>query len=216
MMDGGPITHLFTDLEGSTRLWELEPARMHEALDRHDALASAVVDRFGGRIVKKTGDGLHAAFGDAVDGTLACVQFALDLEALARECALPLRARCGLHAGVAHARDGDYFGGAVNRTARIMGAAHGGQLLMSETVAAMVRDRLPAALTLRELGKVRLRDLARPSRSTSSSIPISTRISHRCARSIRRRTTCPNSRALSWAGTAPLPSCANFSASIGS
>lgn len=162
MMDGGPITHLFTDLEGSTRLWELDPARMHEALDRHDALASSVVDRFGGRIVKKTGDGLHAAFGDAFDGTLACVQFALDLEALARECTLPLRARCGLHAGLAHARDGDYFGGAVNRAARIMGAAHGGQLLMSETVAAMVRDRLPAELTLRELGKVRLRDLARP------------------------------------------------------
>lgn len=162
MIEDRPVTHLFTDLEGSTRLWEREPQRMHDALNRHDALARALVDRFGGRIVKTTGDGLHAAFDDAADATLACVHFALDLATLSRACALPLRARCGLHAGLARTRDGDYFGSAVNRAARIMGAAHGGQLLMSKAVAGLVHDRLPADVTLRGLGSVRLRDLTSP------------------------------------------------------
>lgn len=157
-----PVTHLFTDLEGSTRLWESEPLRMQNALDRHDALARAIVDRFDGRIVKTTGDGFHAAFNNPVDAVQASVQFACDLAALARELALPLRARCGLHAGLAQAREGDYYGGAINRAARLMNAAHGGQVLVSEAVAALVRGHLPAELTLRGLGRVRLRDLAQP------------------------------------------------------
>lgn len=157
-----PVTHVFTDLEGSTRLWESEPLRMHDALDRHDALARNVMGRFGGRIVKTTGDGLHAAFHDPVDAVCASFQFTRDLAALARELALPLRARCGLHAGLAQARDGDYYGGAVNRAARIMNAAHGGQVLLSEALATLVRSHLSTELTLRSLGRVRLRDLAQP------------------------------------------------------
>ena len=155
-----PVTHVFTDLEGSARLWEREPLRMQDALDRHDALAREIVGRFGGTIVKTTGDGLHAAFDDPVDAVHASAQFARELAVLARQLALPLRARCGLHAGHAQARDGDYYGGEVNRAARIMSAAHGGQVLLSEAVAALVRDRLPAEFTLRGLGRVRLRDLA--------------------------------------------------------
>jgi len=157
-----PVTHLFTDLEGSTRLWESEPLRMQDALDRHDALARAVVARCGGLVVKTTGDGIHAAFDDPVDAVSAAVRFTLELAALAQEVALPLRARCGLHVGGAQARDGDFYGSEVNRAARIMSAAHGGQVLLSAAVAALVGGRLPDDLRLRELGRVRLRDLAQP------------------------------------------------------
>ncbi len=157
-----PVTHLFTDLEGSTRLWECEPLRMQGALDRHDALARRVIAGSGGQVVKTTGDGVHAVFDDPVDAVAAGGRFMLELAALAQEVALPLRARCGIHVGGAQARDGDYYGGAVNRAARIMGAAHGGQVLLSEAVAVLVRGRLPAEIRLRELGRVRLRDLAQP------------------------------------------------------
>jgi predicted ATPase/class 3 adenylate cyclase len=157
-----PVTHLFTDLEGSTRLWESEPLRMQDALDRHDTLARDVVARCGGQVVKTTGDGVHAVFDDPADAVNASVRFTLELAALAKDMALPLRARCGLHAGGAQARDGDYYGSEVNRAARIMSAAHGGQVLLSEAVAALVGGRLPADTRLRELGRVRLRDLAQP------------------------------------------------------
>ena len=113
-------------------------------------------------MVKTTGDGVHAVFDDPVDAVAAGGRFMLELAALAQQVALPLRARCGIHIGGAQARDGDYYGGAVNRAARIMGAAHGGQVLLSEAVAVLVRGRLPAEIRLRELGRVRLRDLAQP------------------------------------------------------
>jgi len=151
-----PVTHLFTDLEGSTRLWECESLRMQDALDRHDALARRVIAECGGQVVKMTGDGAHAVFDDPVDAIAASGQFMQELSALAQEVALPLRARCGIHIGGAQARDGDYYGGAVNRAARIMSAAHGGQVLLSEAVAVLVRGRLPADVRLRELGRVRL------------------------------------------------------------
>jgi len=157
-----PVTHLFTDLEGSTRLWESEPMRMQDALDRHDALARDVVERAGGRVVKTTGDGVHAVFDDPAAAVYAALQFTLDLAALARAIALPLRARCGLHVGGAQARDGDFYGSEVNRAARIMSAAHGGQVLLSDAVAALVGGSLPTDLRLRRLGRVRLRDLAQP------------------------------------------------------
>jgi predicted ATPase/class 3 adenylate cyclase len=157
-----PVTHLFTDLEGSTRLWESEPLRMRDALDRHDSLARQIVLRFGGQVVKMTGDGVHGVFDDSVDAINACVQFTMALGTLAKETGLPLRARCGLHAGNGHVRDGEYYGGAVNRAARIMNAAHGGQVLLSEVVALLVNGRLPADIGLRDLGRVRLRDLAQP------------------------------------------------------
>ena len=105
---------------------------------------------------------MHAVFDDPADAVSASVRFTLDLAELAQAMALPLRARCGLHVGGAQARDGDYYGSAVNRAARIMSAAHGGQVLLSEAVAALVGGRLPADTSLRGLGRVRLRDLAQP------------------------------------------------------
>jgi predicted ATPase/class 3 adenylate cyclase len=157
-----PVTHLFTDLEGSTRLWESEPLRMQDALDRHDALARDVVERAGGRVVKTTGDGVHAVFDDPAAAVFATLQFTLDLATLAQSMALPLRARCGLHVGGAQARDGDFYGSEVIRAARLMTTGHGGQVLLSEAVAALVHGQLPGNAGLRKLGRVRLRDLAQP------------------------------------------------------
>ena len=157
-------TFLFTDIEGSTRLWEEQPDRMRAALARHDALARVVVEGRHGSVVKSTGDGIHAAFGDPLDAVLAVVELQQRLADPTTTAGLPLRIRCGLNAGIVERREGDYFGTPVNRAARIMSAAHGGQMLVSQPVADLVAGRLPAGMTLRDLGSVRLRDLARPER----------------------------------------------------
>jgi predicted ATPase/class 3 adenylate cyclase len=160
----GVVTFLFTDIEGSTRLWEQEPERMRPALARHDAIAKTAVERHHGAIVKMAGDGIHAAFNDpldAIDATLELQQALADPETTG---GIALRIRCGLHAGVDERRDNDFFGRAVNRAARITSVAHGGQVLLSEAVAVLIRERLPADVSLRDLGSVRLRDLASPER----------------------------------------------------
>jgi len=160
----GVTTFLFTDIEGSTGLWEREPGRMRPALARHDAVVRTAVESHRGEVVKMSGDGVHAAFADPADGVSAAIAIQLDLAHAAARGAIDLAVRCGLHAGVSERRDKDFFGTAVNRAARIMSVAHGGQVLVSEAVAALVRERLPSGVSLRDLGSVRLRDLAQPER----------------------------------------------------
>jgi predicted ATPase/class 3 adenylate cyclase len=157
-------TLLFTDIEGSTRLWELEPERMRPALALHDALTRAAVEDNRGAVVKMTGDGVHAAFDDPQDAITAALQLQQALAESEATGGIPLRVRCGVHLGAVEHRDNDYFGSMVNRAARIMSAAHGGQVLLSQAVAALIGDRLPAGVALRDLGLVRLRDLANPER----------------------------------------------------
>jgi predicted ATPase/class 3 adenylate cyclase len=159
----GTVTFLFTDIEGSTRLWEGYPAPMQAALARHDVLLRETIETHGGHVIKTTGDGLHAVFTRATEGvmaTLACQQ------ALAGEpwtgLPGPLRVRMGLHTGEAELRDGDYFGSTLNRVARLMSIAAGGQTLLSSTTAGLVRDELPQGATLYDLGEHRLKDLTRP------------------------------------------------------
>jgi predicted ATPase/class 3 adenylate cyclase len=158
----GTVTFLFTDVEGSTRLWEEQPEAMRTALARHDVIVRSAVETYGGTIVKTTGDGAHAAFADAVDGVMAAMnaQRALGSETWPVEATIS--ARMGIHTGVAEARDGDYYGPTLNRAARIMAIAHGGQILISDATSAVLRDE--RAITLRDLGEHRLRDLSRPER----------------------------------------------------
>ncbi|MEO8740580.1 MAG: tetratricopeptide repeat protein [Casimicrobiaceae bacterium] len=156
------VTFLFTDIEGSTRLWETDPVRMASALERHDRLCRTVVQAHGGVLVKMIGDGLHAAFTDSSAALLTALQLQRGLAAIVADHGIAFRMRCGLHAGVAQVRDDDYFGGAVNRAARIMAAAHGGQVLLSQAVVDSSKGRLPAGTDLVSLGRVRLRDLANP------------------------------------------------------
>src|SRR5438132_10087617 len=128
----GTITFLFTDIEGSTRLWEQHPEAMEAALARHDALAAAVIQQHEGHLVKHRGggDSLFAVFARAVDAVAAAValQQALGAEPWPAETAP--RVRVALHTGDAAFREGDYFGTAVNRCARLRAVAHGGQLLL--------------------------------------------------------------------------------------
>ncbi|MEY2690507.1 MAG: hypothetical protein RL375_4707 [Pseudomonadota bacterium] len=163
--DKNAVTFLFTDIEGSTRLWEEQPALMQAALRRHDEMAKAAVAAHGGTIIKMTGDGLHAAFAQPLHALHAARDFALALADPDNGLELPLIARSGMHLGYDEKRAGDFFGRAVNRAARIMQCAHGGQILMSQAVAERVRPVLTGeGAGLLDLGLVRLRDLSEPER----------------------------------------------------
>lgn len=163
-MSESPIvaTILFTDIEGSTRLWECEPGRMRLALARHDALLRTAVASHRGTVIKMTGDGAHASFRDPLDAVGATLELQQSLAAPEATQGLALQVRCGLHTGRVEPRDNDVFGTAVNRAARLTSAAHGGQVLLSQAACELVRGRLSAGVGLRDLGVVRLRDLAKP------------------------------------------------------
>jgi predicted ATPase len=154
------VTFLFTDIEGSTRLWESEPAAMQAGLARHDAILRATIDGQGGYVFSTSGDGLAAAF-QAASAAVAAAMGAQDL--FWREewpTSRPLRVRMGLHTGEAQWRDGDYFGPALNRAARLMAAGGGGQILCSAATAGLVEGQV----SLVDLGEHRLRDLDGPLR----------------------------------------------------
>jgi len=162
MTAAGLVTFLFTDIEGSSRLWESDPERMRPALARHDALVRGAVARHHGTVVKMLGDGVHAAFEDPRDAIEAILELQLAMAATPSNGGLTLKIRSGLNCGAVERRDDDYFGSAVNRAARIMSVAHGGQVLLSQSVVALVHDRAPADVSFRDLGLVRLRDLTSP------------------------------------------------------
>jgi predicted ATPase/class 3 adenylate cyclase len=160
----GTVTFLFTDLEGSTRLWEEDRAAMNAALARHDELLTHAVQARGGHVIKGTGDGVHAVFATADAAIAAAVDAQLGLGVEPWRVTEPLRVRMGLHTGVAEQRGGDYFGPVLNRAARLMAVAHGGQVVVSQATEVLVRDALPEGLSLLDLGDHRLRDLSRPER----------------------------------------------------
>jgi predicted ATPase/class 3 adenylate cyclase len=160
----GTVTLLFTDVEGSTRLWETEPDNMAQALRRHDELLRAAIGQAGGYVFKTVGDAFCAAFATpqaALEGALAA-QRAITAEQWPTR--RPIRVRMSLHTGVCEERDNDYFGPVVNRTARLEALAHGGQVLVSGATAELLSESLPEGVTLRDLGLHRLKDLGRPER----------------------------------------------------
>lgn len=159
------LTFLFTDIEGSTALWEKQPQTMQTALGRHDTLLRQAVETHGGKIFKTVGDGFYAAFptaNGALEAALAAQQVLL-VEKWP-ETLGEIKVRMALHTGSAEERDSDYFGQALNRTVRLLAAGHGGQILLSLASAELLRDHLPKDITLRELGLYRLKDLIRPER----------------------------------------------------
>jgi predicted ATPase/class 3 adenylate cyclase len=160
-MANNPLTFLFTDLEGSTPLWDRFPAEMHQASARHDELLLEAIRRHGGQLIKKTGDGFHAAFISPLDGLLAALA---GQQAIAAErwpiATGPIKVRMGLHTGASEEREGDYYGVDVNIAARIMSIGHGGQVLLSAATAALVRRRLPEDCSLADLGEHRLKGVS--------------------------------------------------------
>lgn len=153
---------MFTDVEASTRLWEEQPEGMSEALTRHFEILSEAVETAGGEVVKTTGDGLVAVFDEPGAAVTAATRAQLDM--VATDLVVPVRVRIGVHVGEVEAHSGDYFGPTMNRTARIMAAGHGGQILVSGAVAEIGESVLPPGGSLRDLGVHRLKDLTVPER----------------------------------------------------
>jgi predicted ATPase/class 3 adenylate cyclase/Tfp pilus assembly protein PilF len=160
----GTLTFLFTDIEGSTRLWEHDALAMQAALARHDAILRWAIEERNGYVFKTVGDAFCAVFTTAPDALEAALDIQRRLLSSEWEESGPLFVRMALHTGAAEERDGDYFGPPVNRVARLLSAAHGGQVLLSLPTQELVRDQLPAETTLRDLGEHRLKDLFRPER----------------------------------------------------
>jgi len=163
----GTVTLLFTDIEGSTRLWEADPDAMAVALRLHDDILRSAIERASGFVFKTVGDAFHAAFSTAEAALEAVLAAQRGLLAADWPTSRPVRVRMGVHTGACEERDHDYFGPAVNRVARLESVAHGGQVLVSGATAellseALVSGALPDGATLRDLGAHRLRDLGRP------------------------------------------------------
>ena len=158
------VTFLLTDIEGSTAAWEADARAMGVALARHDELIEQVVTSRGGRLIKTRGEG-DATF-SVFDRPSAAAAAAIEMQdAIAHEpWALrdPMRIRVALHTGEAELRDGDYFGRAVNRAARLRTLAEGGQILCSGATAELVIDSLSDDVVLNDLGMRNLKNLARP------------------------------------------------------
>ena len=156
------LTFLFTDIEGSTRRWEELPGAMRAAVAQHDELLETAVRRNGGRVFKRVGDALCTVFDAPENAVAAAIQMQRALSSAVWPDGLDaLRIRIGIHCGTAlPAPDGDFAGPALNRVARLTSAGHGGQVLLSETAATLVRDTLADGIALRSLGTHQLRDLS--------------------------------------------------------
>src|SRR4051794_18893661 len=142
------VTFLFTDIEGSTRRWESDADAMREALEAHNRVLREAVSTHAGKVFNYTGDGMCAVFDSprsAADAAIAAQQ------------ALALPVRMGIATGGAELRGGEYFGTVLNRTARVMAAGHGGQILLDGATAGLLSE-----VDLIALGPRRLRDIARP------------------------------------------------------
>jgi predicted ATPase/class 3 adenylate cyclase len=165
------VTLLFTDIQGSTRLWEDHAEAMAPALQRHDTILREAIESHGGYVFKTVGDAFCAAFASASDAVESAGGAQLALQTEEWPDGATLRVRMALHTGECEERDGDYFGPPVNRTARLEATAHGGQVVLSHTTASLVRERLPRAWGLLDLGSHRLKDLGREEQVVQLTIP---------------------------------------------
>jgi predicted ATPase/class 3 adenylate cyclase len=152
------VTLLFTDIEGSTKLWEAFGDGMRQALPKHDQLIKRAIDQHNGTVFKTVGDGFFCVFQAPADA----VQAAIAIQKSIHETPWPvpgLRVRCSLHTGTVESRGGDYYGVALSRAARMLGVGYGGQTLLSEATRALVHRELPADAWLYDHGPQRLKDL---------------------------------------------------------
>lgn len=155
----GTVSFLFTDVEGSTRLWESDSDGMAASLALHDEIMRGVIEAQRGHVFSTAGDAFAVAFGSV--GAAVAAATTIQLQLLGADWpGPPIKIRMGIHTGMAQERDGDYFGQVLNRAARIMSAGHGGQILLSSVTAGA--PDLDGGLTLRDLGTHHLKDLDEP------------------------------------------------------
>jgi len=158
----GTVTFLFTDIEGSTSLWERDRQAMQRAFSRQEAIVREAMAAHGGYVYKMVGDGFHVAFSTASVALAAALAAQRALHAEPWGPVGTLKVRMALHTGVAEERGDDYVGPDLNRIARLLDAGYGGQVLLSQATADLVRDHLPEEASLHDLGEHALRDLVRP------------------------------------------------------
>ena len=155
------ITFLFTDIQGSTLLWEEYADEMASALEKHDTLLQRIFESNNGHVFKTLGDGFAVAFASPVDALKASLESQRTLQ---KEDwgTTPIKVRMGLHTGEAEQRDNDYFGRPLNRSARLMSAGHGGQILISSATRDLLQGQMPSGISVKDMGKRSLKDLVRP------------------------------------------------------
>jgi WD40 repeat protein/class 3 adenylate cyclase/tRNA A-37 threonylcarbamoyl transferase component Bud32 len=160
----GVMTFCLSDIEGSTALWERDPAAMAEALVRHDDIIATQVEARGGRVLKSMGEGdsTVSVFESAPRALDAAVAATHALQEEAWPAGLRLAVRFGLHTGEAERRGAAYFGPTLNLAGRLRGQADGGQIFVSTETAALVAQHLPAGCELVDLGPHRLRGVSTP------------------------------------------------------
>jgi predicted ATPase/class 3 adenylate cyclase len=159
----GLITYLFTDVQGSTPLWQQYPQEMREVMARHDYLMTSAVEQNGGAVVRPRGEGdsIFAVFPRATDAVAAACSAQQLLQQEVWPKGMAISVRMAMHTGESELREHDYYGATVNRAARLRSIAHGGQILVSEATAQLVRDSLSPDTSLRDMGSHRLKDLQR-------------------------------------------------------
>lgn len=164
----GTVTFLFTDIEGSTKLWQEHPETMPGALSRHHAILKKTIAAHGGYVFQIIGDATCAAFSTATAGLDAALEAQRALVTEEWGEIEILRVRMSLHTGIAEVRVGEHTSGeyvsglTLSRTARLLSAGHGGQILLTLATVELVRDHLPKDVSLRDLGSRRLKDLIHP------------------------------------------------------
>lgn len=166
----GLSAFLFTDVEGSTRLWEDHTDTMRVALEHHDAIMRAAIEGHDGYVFSTAGDAFAAAFHSPSAAVRAAIEMQQGLAAHPWEEAVEIRVRIGIHVGEANERDGDYFGPTLNRGARLMSAAHGGQLVISQITKEMCEDEAWAT-QLVDLGRHQFKDLSAPEQVWQITVP---------------------------------------------
>ena len=163
-------TFLFTDIEGSAKLWETAPEKMKAALQRHHAILQEAITSNGGAVFQIVGDAFCAAFPTVLSAVSAAISAQQELHREPWELPFPIRVRMGIHTGEAErSPNNPLFGGyasnqTLNRVARILSAAHGGQILLSLATTDLVKDSLPADTELRDMGEYHLKNLVHPER----------------------------------------------------
>src|SRR6188768_2304384 len=164
-LPSGTVTFLYTDIEGSTPLWERDPAAMRASIAQHHSIVRAAIEANEGQVFRTVGDAFQAAFALTAQAVQAALTAQRGLVAANWNDTGPLRVRMGLHTGPAEAGGDDYDYGTsptLNRVARVMSAAHGGQILLSGAAAELARERLPEDIYLKDLGAHQLKGLSQP------------------------------------------------------
>lgn len=165
------LTFLFTDIEGSTSLWEHQPAQMRKAIQSHHEILRQAIESNGGYVFRIIGDAFNASFPAAPLAVAAAVKAQSNLYSMSWDLERPIRVRMALHTGAVVENKGDYLGASLNHIGRLLPSCHGGQTVLTLITRELVQDSLPEGVHLIDLGLHHFRDLVHPEHVFQLSIP---------------------------------------------